>query len=148
MTLARAAVLAALAALATTVVWGLKALVIGLAGGNDRSPLEGPLFLLGLALAVATAVLLGLAAAGPRRWWWKVAGVVGAALVALLSASADAVVKAVEPQPHGWAWGEVNLWVLAVALLVATVVVDRRHRSVPDRRAPRLRVTEDRVSSP
>ena len=32
------------------VAWGVKALVIGLAGGLDKSPLEGPLFILGLAL--------------------------------------------------------------------------------------------------
>ena len=39
---------AVLAAVASAVAWGLKAVAIGIAGGLDESPLESPLFVLGL----------------------------------------------------------------------------------------------------
>ena len=44
--------LAVLAAIASVVAWRLKAVAIAIAGGLDKSPLESPLFVLGLVAIV------------------------------------------------------------------------------------------------
>ena len=125
MTTTRAALVAAVA---TTVLWIAKAIAIGLAGGLGRSLAEGPLFLLGLASCVATVVLIGLALASRRTTGWKVVSVVAAVVaVSVFGVVEGTLVAALRPAHPGWAWGEINLWVLMLALLaVATRLAVRR----------------------
>ncbi len=47
------------AALATVALWTAKAIAIAVAGGLGKSPLESPLFLLGLLACVVATVLTG-----------------------------------------------------------------------------------------
>ncbi|HZI97553.1 MAG TPA: hypothetical protein VFD41_08520 [Actinomycetales bacterium] len=99
---------AALAASTTGLVaWLVKAVAIGIAGGLDRSPLEGPLFLLGL-----------------------LAGAVAAPIVMI---AVQTVVVAVLPASVGWVEHEAGLWLAAGAFVVAALVVHRARVS-PGRR--------------
>jgi hypothetical protein len=102
----------------TTVLWTAKAVAIAVAGGLGRSPLEGPLFLLGLVACVVAAALVGMTFAQKRstavRIVASVAGVVAAAVYGTLE---GAVVSLLQPAHPGWVWGELNLWVLMLTLL-------------------------------
>jgi hypothetical protein len=118
MTASRVAVLAAIAAL---VGWGLKAIAIWVAGGLDESPLENPLFALGLMAIIVAAASLGVAMAGERRLALKVLIAVGAVVIAaalsnLLSLGAAAVI----PDSGGWVQDEAGLWLSALLMLGAT----------------------------
>lgn len=135
--------IALVAAVTTAVLWAAKATAIGLAGGLDRSPLESPLFLAGLAACLTTVVSLGLFLTGGRPGWQRAVGVV--ALVAvmvgtvpLLAGTVDALVPPT-PERH-WAWYELNLWLMALTLLVVVVVSRPRTAAArrPARRAPVL----------
>ena len=56
------------ASIAAATFWTAKSIAIGLAGGLDKSPLEAPLFFLGLISFVVAVVALGVAlTAGPTR---------------------------------------------------------------------------------
>jgi hypothetical protein len=118
-------------AVATTALWAAKAVAIGLAGGLGKSPAEGPLFLLGLVSCVVAAVATGIAVGRPRRTWAKVAwGLAGFLVIAVVGAVAGAVVTAVQPSSPGWAWGEINLWAMALAVL-AVNLSPAVHRAPP-----------------
>ena len=109
---------ALVSSVATVVVWTAKALAIGIAGGLGSSPAEGPLFLAGLVCCVVAAVATGVAlTAGRSRWVRALGGLAGFVVTALLGTVAQGVVGAVQPAHPAWAWGEVNLWVMALALL-------------------------------
>jgi hypothetical protein len=103
---------------AAAILWAAKAVAIDIAGGLGRSPFEGPLFFLGFAAILVAVVSLGLTlSAGRSR---LVRGLTGAACIlaaVLVSVLAGAVVALVRPAHPGWAWEEVNLWVLALATL-------------------------------
>jgi hypothetical protein len=144
MTLIRSALVASVA---TTIIWILKAVAIGVAGGAGRSPLEGPLFLLGLACAVAAAVLCGAAFARHRSMPWKVlGGVVGLAVASAFGTAEGDIVSAVQPVNPGWVWGEVNLWILMLALLAVSILLAvRRPARTPDQ--PVAVVVEPRKGS-
>jgi hypothetical protein len=112
------------ATLATTFFWTAKAVAIGIAGGLNRSPLESPLFLLGLVCCIVAAAATGVAVARRQTVLGQTlsaaGGIVAGALVVVV---ANAVVAAVAPPSSGWVWGEVNLWAMALILLTVNVVL-------------------------
>ena len=124
MTASRLAVLAAITAL---VAWGLKAVAIWVAGGLDESPVESPLFVLGLVAIVVAFASLGVAVAKERPVAFKVIGgvvglVVGVALSMLMSFVAEAVI----PDSAGWVQGEAGLWLSALLAVGVTAAWDAK----------------------
>ena len=126
---------AALAASTTGLVaWLVKAVAIGIAGGLDRSPLEGPLFLLGLLAVTVASACLGVALAARRTTVVKVlAGLAGAVAAPIVMIAVQTVVVAVLPASVGWVEHEAGLWLAAGAFVVAALVVHRARVS-PGRR--------------
>ena len=124
------------ATLATTFFWTAKAVAIGIAGGLNRSPLESPLFLLGLVCCIVAAAATGVAVAHRQtvlgRTLSAAGGIVAGALVAV---AANAVVAAVAPPSPGWVWGEVNLWAMALILLTVNLVLLPRRSQAEGRPA-------------
>lgn len=113
--------MAVLAALASVVAWGLKAVAIGVAGGLDESPLESPLFVLGLVAIVVAFASLGVAVARERAVAFKVlGGVVGVLIGFGLSMLASVVAAAVIPDSAGWVQAEAGLWFSALLALGVT----------------------------
>lgn len=124
MTVRRVALVAAICAL---VAWAAKAVAIGVAGGLGESPAEGPLFFLGAVLMAVGTVALGLSLGAGRPLAIRVAVVLAVVVgVAVVSLVVAILVSALQPADAGWAWGEVNLWAGALALLAATVTSQRR----------------------
>jgi len=120
MTAGRVALLGATGAV---VFWAAKATAIGVAGGLDKSPLEGPLFVAGLLSALVGAAALGAWLLAGRPVWLRTLGALGVMVLVVLSAGVGgAVAAALQPAEPGWVWGEVNLWVSAVVLAVAVLV--------------------------
>jgi len=126
--------IALIAAITAVVSWTLKAVAIGTAGGLGKSPLEGPLFFIGLFSYVVATVAFGFACTRGRPRWVRVviAVVVAPALAIGVSAVIGAVVGALQPADpdRHWVWAEVGLW--AVALMVLTLTL----ASVVRQRAP------------
>jgi hypothetical protein len=109
--------LARAASLLAVLCWIAKATAVGLAGGPDRSPLETPLFLVGLLLAICAGVMLALAATGGRPLWQRIAaGVLTVPLTFGIATAVDQLVKVLVSSTH-WVWSEVNLWVMGALLL-------------------------------
>lgn len=109
---------ATLAAVAAALTWALRAVVIAVAGGLDRSPLEGPLFLLGMLLLALAAVAAGLAGTRGRVPVVRAAGVVGSVLVGIVAFwIVESAVGALVPASAGWVREEAGLW--AVSLFAA-----------------------------
>lgn len=107
--------------------WAAKAVAIGTAGGLDLSPAEGPLFFLGLGANVAAVACLLLVLARHRPRGQRVLVALSALpLVFALGLVTRGVVWLFEPPDPHWVWAELNLWVVAVALLCVAVVVHRR----------------------
>jgi hypothetical protein len=63
---------AMLAAAVAVVAWAAKAIAIWIAGGLDRSALEGPLFLAGFLSLLAAVAAVGVALAAGRATWLRV----------------------------------------------------------------------------
>ena len=124
------------ATLATTFLWTAKAVAIGIAGGLDRSPLESPLFLLGLLCCIVAAAATGIAVArrptALGRTLSAAGGIVAGALVAV---AVNAVVAAVAPPSPGWVWEEVNLWAMALILLAVNLLLLPRRSQAEGRPA-------------
>ena len=113
--------LAVLAAAASVVAWGLKAVAIGVAGGLDQSSLEGPLYLLGLVSIVVAFAALGVAVAGNRAVIVKIIGAVVGVLVGFaLSMLASVAATAIIPDSAGWVQAEAGLWFSALLALGVT----------------------------
>jgi hypothetical protein len=122
-------------ALGALTAWTLKAVAIGIAGGLGRSPLEDPLFLTGLALALASVVSLGLLLTVGRHPAVRAGGVVlGVIAVFAVTVAVDAAAHAFTTSDH-WVLTEVNLWVLALLLLAATASSRRPEVEVTPRPA-------------
>jgi hypothetical protein len=101
------------------VAWSVKSLVIALAGGLDRSPLEGPLFLLGMVATVVGGMALGAAVAAARAVWVRVAAaVLGAVVVAGAGSVLQTVLNAALPDSLGWFRNELGLIASAAVLTV------------------------------
>lgn len=113
--------LAGLAAISSVVAWGLKALAIGVAGGLDKSPVESPLFGIGLVAIVVAFASLGVAVAEERTVVFKVVGgVLGVVIGSALSALASIVAAALIPDSAGWVQEEAGLWFSALLALGVT----------------------------
>jgi hypothetical protein len=105
------------------VAWATKAVAIGLAGGLDRSAAEGPLFLIGLVSALVGAGALGAAVTADRSAAVRVvAGAAAIVAVLLVAGVVTLLVTLVQPRDPSWVWGELNLWISALALLAAVLV--------------------------
>jgi hypothetical protein len=123
--------LAVLAAITAAVAWGLKAVVIGVAGGLDQSPLETPLFLLGLLASVVSFASLGVAVATGRPVALKVVGgVIGILVGGMLSALASAVAAAAIPDSAGWVQEEAGLWLSALLAVAVAISWHARRRAM------------------
>ncbi len=118
--------IAVIASVLAAVFWAAKSVAIGAAGGLDRSPLESPLFFLGLASAIVANVALALSVAAGRAWWVRGAAALGV-VVALFAVTAllDAAVHGLVDGDH-WVLAEVNLWIDALVVLGLSVALDRR----------------------
>ncbi|MEP9385149.1 hypothetical protein [Nocardioides sp. KR10-350] len=118
---------ALIASLACVASWAAKALAMALAGGLGRSPLEDPLFYVGFLALLVAAGAYGASLVAHRGRWLHVAGaaggLIGAVVVTLVAGS---LVGVLEPAHAGWVWGEVNLWVVALVVLLAAVSGVRR----------------------
>ena len=115
--------IAAGAAVAAAGSWGLKALVIGLAGGLDRSPLEGPFFFVGLVLLLVAFVAAGVAATTGRPRPVRILGGIGGALVgAVAFFLVETGVGALVPESAGWVKEEAGLWAISVLTAVALLL--------------------------
>lgn len=126
MNLSRVTLIAAITAVSA---WGVKALAIGSAGGFDKSPLEAPLFFVGLLAMVVAASTFGWTLASGRSTALRVAASIGTLIAAIAcSVVVGALISELVSSDY-WVWGEANLWVSAVALLV--IVVIRHRRSAP-----------------
>lgn len=111
-----AARLATITSIGVVLVWGAKSVAIGAAGGLGKSPVEGPLFLLGLVLYVVAAPTIGVAMTEGRSTAARVVGAIAGLLAGMaLSAVANLVIAPFKPDsdPY-WVWEEVNLWIVAV----------------------------------
>lgn len=109
-------------AVGAVIFWSAKAIAIGIAGGLGKSPAEDALFFLGLASALAGAAALGYALAARRRAVVRVVSAAGGVVaIALVAGLTQLVVNVVSRSSEGWAWGEVNLWVSALALITAAL---------------------------
>jgi membrane associated rhomboid family serine protease len=113
---------AVLAAVGCVAVWALKALAIAVAGGLDKSPVEGPLFALGLLLFAVAWVAFGVAVTAGRGTAMQVVGaIVGLLVAALLFMFVEDPVGALVPESAGWVTEEAGLW--AISLITAAVVL-------------------------
>lgn len=122
---------AVLAAIVAVVAWGLKAVAIGVAGGLNQSPLETPLFVLGLLAIVVAFASLGVALARERPVALKVVGgVVGILIGVALSALASAVAAVAIPDSAGWVQEEAGLWLSALLAVAVTVSWHTRRRGM------------------
>ena len=119
------------ATLATTFFWTAKAMAIGIAGGLNRSPLESPLFLLGLVCCLVASAATGIAVIRPATVWGRTLSAAGGlAAGVLVTAATSAVVSAAAPPSPGWVWGELNLWATALTLLALNLtLLARRSQS-------------------
>ena len=118
MSAARISVIAAITAVAA---WGTKGVVIAIAGGLDKSPLESPLFIVGLVASVVAAGAFGVALAARRPAWLRaLAGIIAVVIGAGTVLVVQTLVKAVLPDT-GWVEEEAGLW--ASALLTAAVII-------------------------
>ena len=122
MTAARVALAAAVGAL---VCWAAKSIAIGIAGGLGESPLEDPLFLAGAGCALVGVVALGLAWTEGRSWLVRGLGVaLGVLGFGVAGGAIAVVVELVTPDDH-WVWGEINLWLSALMLVVVARTTTR-----------------------
>ncbi len=119
MTASRVAVGAASVAV---LAWGLKGLAIAVAGGLDESPLEGPLYLLGLVSILTAAAALGVAAAGEHGAATRIASALAVAVGATaLSLAIQEAVRLALPEDAGWVQGEAGLWISATLVLAVSI---------------------------
>jgi hypothetical protein len=109
--------IAVIAAASAVVAWAVKAVAIGVAGGLDKSPFEGPFFLIGLVCFVVAVCTLAVSAVGRHGWLARIGAVIASvagtvAVTAVIGLLIDAVVTS-----DHWAWYELNLWVISLGLL-------------------------------
>lgn len=112
------------AATAAAGFWTAKAVTISVDGAE--SPVAGALFFVGLLSCLTAAAALGVALTQDRSRAIRVTtGIAGPILGGVLAFAVNAVVglfHAPDPGRH-WAWGEVNLWVLAALTLALAIRV-------------------------
>jgi hypothetical protein len=115
------------AAVAAVVLWGAKAVAIGVAGGLDRSPFEGPLFALGLLAILVACAATGAAATAGRALWIRILAAALALIIGLAVAIlSDTASGALVPETAGWVSEEAGLWVSGLITLALVLFVTRR----------------------
>ena len=125
--------LAIAAAIAGAALWGAKAVAIAVAGGLDKSPLESPLFVLGLIAILVAAAAIGFVVAGPRALWLRAAAAAAAlALGVVLVIVIQAIIGGLIQEDAGWVREEAGLWVSS-ALVVGIALVATRPRPAEQR---------------
>jgi drug/metabolite transporter (DMT)-like permease len=134
---------ALVASVATVVLWTAKAGVIAVSG-EGNSIFESILFLLGLLACVVAGVLVGAAAFAHRAIGWRALGaVLSFVVVSVLGALVQVAVVAVQPPHPGWVYGEINLWVIMLALLGAALLIVKVQESRTPEVAASLGARED-----
>ena len=112
-------------------MWAVKAIAIGVAGGLGKSPLEGPLFALGLGLFVIAWVALGIGLTAGRGMPLRILGAIGGLVIAaLLFAFIEDPVGGLVPESAGWVKEEAGLWVISVATAVGILLWSRSGQDV------------------
>jgi hypothetical protein len=118
------------ATIATTAFWTAKAVAIGIAGGLDQSPLEGPLFFLGLLCSIVAAAATGIVVGHRRSVGGRVLSAAGGiAAAAVVMVIVNSAVDLLGLSSSGWVWAEVNLWAFMLTLLVVNLSVRSRRTS-------------------
>lgn len=122
--------IAALAAVGAVIAWAAKAVAIWVAGGLDQSPLEAPLFFLGLVCMFVAFGALGAALTEGRGTGVRVLGAVGAIVVGLaLSGLVETLVGVLVPDEAGWVKEEAGLWLVSGATALGLLAWLQRSRS-------------------
>lgn len=109
--------IALISAAAAAVAWAVKAVAIGVAGGLDKSPFEGPFFLLGLAFFVVAVCSLALSVVGRREWWARLATVAGSVVLVLVGVVLSGIAVDTLATSDHWVWSEMSLWLVSLAVL-------------------------------
>ena len=135
---------AAASAVGAVLAWALKAVVIAAAGGLDQSPLEGPLFFVGLILISLAFAAAGVAIAAGRGAFVRVLGalsgvVAGLALFMVVETATGTLV----PDSAGWVQEEAGLW--AASAITAVLLVTWLMRRQSDRPGRARACLTDRV---
>ncbi|GAA1643213.1 hypothetical protein [Georgenia ruanii] len=123
--------------------WTAKAVAIGVAGGLDRSPLENPLFFLGLAAWMAALATCGAALARAASTPVRFAAGLGAVVAGWLAVVLIGALVGDRAAGH-WAWTELNLWVVGALTLGLAAWLGRRtdpadrRSELTDRRGERV----------
>jgi hypothetical protein len=124
--------IALVAAVTSAVMWALKGVAIGVAGGLDRSPWEGPLFILGLLAHVIALGALGAAITSGRSLPLRaLAAAAGVAAGYVLSMLAAALAAGIMPASTGWVRSEAGLWLAALLAVAVTAVWYARRPRTP-----------------
>lgn len=113
--------------------WTAKAVAIGIAGGLGRSPLENPLFFLGLAACMVAMAACGVAWARRAAVPVRIAAGLGAVVAGWLTVVLVGALVGDRTAGH-WAWTELNLWVVAALTLGLAAWLDRRDAPAAGRR--------------
>lgn len=124
------------AAVIAVVAWALKAIAIGIAGGLDQSPLESPLFVVGLLAFLAAAASLAWGVTAARPVAVRAIASVGAIILVFATAAVTSSAIDAAAQSTHWVWSEVSLWIASLALL-AIVLRVRRGATKPVSAVPR-----------
>ena len=119
--------IAVISAAAAVVAWAVKGVAIGLAGGLDKSPFEGPFFLLGLICFVVAVCSLALSVLGRREMWARAATVAGSLLAVVVGVVLSGFAVDTLATSDHWVWSEMSLWLVSLAVLAAAA----RHSSRP-----------------
>jgi hypothetical protein len=105
------------AAIATAVVWTVKAIAIWEAGGLNQTSLEDLGWAVGSLLFLVAWAALGLACTAGRALWVRVAAAVGAVVVGFVLFLALDGAADVLPDSTGWVQEEAGLWAAAAVTL-------------------------------
>lgn len=122
------------------VAWLGKATAIGLAGGQDHTPLVDALFLAGLLANVVAVVAISLTLAHDRSRLVRIGAVLaGTAVMLAFVTVLNLAILRIQPADASWVWAELNLWITAALTLGLAVRLHRGSRAqaveqVPDRR--------------
>ena len=121
--------LAVVAAAAAVALWVAKGIAIAVAGGLDKSPLEGPLFALGMLSLLVALGAFGVAVTEGRPPLFR-AGAAVAALVVGVATSllVQVLVKGLLPASTDWVQEEAGLWV-GSALIAVLITMSLRRRA-------------------
>lgn len=113
--------LALVGAVVGACAWIAKGIAIAAAGGLDKSPLEGPLWMLGMLAMVTAFGALGAGLVRSRHVWRRAtAGLLGVLCGVLLSLLVQSGVSRLFPQNSGWVSNEAGLWVVGLLAVGAT----------------------------